>query len=197
MARQVIPPSGSWSTIAGLHNANYEELYQKTDAPAFINITRTQVSSPAGDISVTGTGSTDLWPPSAPQPITGGNYEGYVKVGDLINNDSEEMTLSGGEDVDIISSGRYRVDGFATFAHSLNGSVVAFVFAVDIGGSYVFSPRPVKHRVPNGGEAANMAGEGIISAAAGYQTSLWVASNNSGSISIDTLSIIIQKFAEL
>ena len=59
------------------------------------------------------------------------NYEGYVKVGDLTNNDSIEMTLDSGTDINVVSAGRYRVDGFADFAHSVNGSTIGFVFAVE------------------------------------------------------------------
>ena len=173
----------------------------------YINIVRTQ--DDVNNITVVGTGDDQLWPPSplTPQPITGGVYEGYKKVGYLDNNRSLDITLVDGIDTTgalcpscdmvIPEDGVYRVDGFTTFQHSANTSTVAFSFAVETPSGYIWSPRPVKHRVPNTEGHANMAGEGILPVTAGTKISLWVASDNSGTLALDTLSIIIAKFAEL
>ena len=173
--------------------------------PIYINAVRTQDET--NNISVVGTGLDTLWPPATPQPLTGGNYEGYVKVGNLDNSKSVGMTLVNGNDetgaaldmcdMTVPVNGTYRVDGFTTFAHPTNNSTVAFVFAVEFGGVYSFSQRPIKHDMPNGSGHANLAGEGILPVPAGAILSMWCASDNTGSIGFDTLSVIVAKFAEL
>jgi hypothetical protein len=171
----------------------------------YINIIRTQDTT--NNIVLTGTGSDDLWPPATPQPLTGGAYEGYRKIGNLVPNKEAGLTLVDGDDetgaaltacdIPITEDGTYRVDGFTTFAHPTNNSTVAFVFAVELGGVYIWSPRPIKHDMPNGGGNANLAGEGILSVPAGAVLSMWVASDNSGTVEFNTLSALIVKFAEL
>ena len=160
----------------------------------YINVTITQ--NPANNYAVVGTGNSDLYPPATPQPLVGGNYEGYVQTGNLENNNGYLMTVPDGSNITFPETGRYRVDGFSDFAHSNNNATVAFVFAINTGAQYIFSQRPVRHRVPNGSDSANMAGEGVIQVLdPSWTTSLWVASDTTGTISSDILSIIIARFA--
>lgn len=186
-------PAGEISHLNAREKVN--ELAAFANAP-YINVTVTQ--NELNTYSVTGTGDNRLYPPSVPQPIVGGDYEGYVQVGNLENDNNYLMTVADGINITIPQTGRYRVDGFADFAHSSNNATVAFVFAINTGSDFVFSQRPVRHRVPNGADYANMAGEGVIMASdASWTTSLWVASDVSGIITVDTLSIIIAKFFDL
>ena len=171
----------------------------------YINFIRTQDT--INTLSVTGTGDDNVWPSEDPQPLTGGNYEGYRKIGYLVDNKSQKMTLQSGNDetgaalslCDVVNDedGSFRVDGFTTFKHTQNNATVGFVFAAEVGGNYIFSPRPVRQRVPNGAAPANMAGEGILSVPAGSKLSLWAASDVTGVLTLDTLSILITRFAEL
>jgi len=188
---QYVAQGDTWSSLYGV-------------AP-YLNIIRTQDET--NDVSLTGTGVDTIWPPATPQPLTGGNYEGYRKIGNLVSNKELGLTLIDGDDetgaaltacdIPITEAGTYRVDGFTTFRHPANNSTVAFVFAVELGGQYIFSQRPVKATMPNGGRNANLAGEGILSVPAGAVLSMWVASDNTGVIEFNTLSALVVKFADL
>lgn len=166
-------------------------------SPAYINIVRTQDT--VNTISVVGTGDSSLWPPVSAQPLTGGDYEGFVKIGYLNENNPLNIHIEDGidtlsatlESCDIVlpNDGIYTSSGFATFIHPTNNSVVSLCFVIERDGLYYFSQRTPKSDMPNSGDPANIAGTGSVSVSAGEKLSLWCASDTTGDIELNTLSI--------
>ena len=173
-------------------------------SPAYINVVRTQDT--VNTISVVGTGDTSLWPPVSAQPITGGDYEGYVKIGYLNENNPLDIYIEDGVDTssaalescDIVipSDGIYTSSGFATFIHPTNNSVVSLCFVVERDGLYYFGQRTPKADMPNSGDPANISGDGSVSVIGGDKLSLWCASDTSGAIELNTLSINLIRIGE-
>lgn len=158
----------------------------------FLSITITQDLT--NSYTMVGTGDDNLWPPSTPQPLTGGVYNGYQKVTNFQVNDSIRMTLENNEDVIINEQGRYDFMGSLSMRHSANNSVSAFVFAIEVDGFYIFNGRPVKAKLPNGDDPANLSGGGVLKAQKGWKVSLWCASDKSGTLMVDTSEITIKRF---
>lgn len=156
------------------------------------NLTVTQNES--NTYAVTGTGNTTLLPPDTPQPETGGSYNGYVKLGNFDVESFKKMTLtSDGATVDV--PGRYKVTpAWGSMRHTANSSVVAFVFAVKSAsdGLVRFSQRPTPARLPNTTDPGNVSGGGLVDAAVGDEFSLWVASNNTGTVTLVNANILIE-----
>lgn len=167
----------------------------------YLNFVRTQDAT--NNITLVGTADNELWPPIAAQPITGGTYNGYRKVGHFdVNKNVGGYSLVDGIDetgaaltaCDIILpiTGTYEIEGFATFQHPTNNSTLAFTFGAEIGGNYVWSPRPVKHDMPNLDGHANLSGKGLLTLPAGTPISLWCATDRSGTVEIDTVGITVE-----
>lgn len=130
-------------------------------------------------VSVTGTGTDTLVPPT-----------GYVKITGF----SQEVAIGGvtvvNDEFVIPSDGWYQGDGWATFRHSQNNSTVALVFGITpSGGSLVFSPRPTANKNPNLAELGNIAGGGIFYATAGTTLGVYCASDNTGDVTIPNASL--------
>lgn len=156
------------------------------------NLTLTQAIT--NDYAVTGTGNVELPPPATPQPATGGAYNGYVRVGNFDVGVFKKMTLSAdGFVMDV--PGRYKVSpAWGSLHHTANSSVVAFVFGVKSAadGLIRFSQRPTPARLPNVTDPGNVSGGGVVDCAVGDELSLWLASNNTGTVTLENANILVE-----
>lgn len=166
-------------TLTDIQNAIYK---------AYITIAITQDES--NPYALTGTGSDQLTPPVGAQAVGSASYAGYVKVANFSVERNVNATLDSGSDIVIPANGVYIAPiAWADFRHSVNGSTVGFIFAYERAGFYYFSQRPTSHRVPNGGQVANISGGGTINAQQGDKFSLWVASDTTGTVIVNNSNI--------
>lgn len=146
-------------------------------------------------ITVVGTGSDQLVPPSTPQDPDTGNFSGYEKVTSWVLERSEGVTFADGE-LTILTKGIYKASiGWGNFRHTQNNATVGFVFGIERGGLISFSQRPTSSKVPNLGDIGNISGGGTFEAEAGDKLSVWLASNISGDVKVinANVSIFIHK----
>jgi len=176
MAKQTIPNSGLWSSIANLINSNFETNV------AQVSITH---PTPAITLAVTGTGDADL------NPALGG-------FSTLLNG--YEQALLAGTAFTVLADGRVQVDraglvvinGYADISHTSNGTTVGAAFSIERGGSTIFSPRSVHARMPNAGNIGNLSGTGALDAEAGDIIGIALASDITGTISIRASSLVYE-----
>ncbi len=143
-----------------------------------------------GPIALVGTGDESLPPPVTPQPPTGGNYNGYVKLAGLSQiSAAGELSITAGEI--IIGSGGagdYRTPhAWIDAAISTNNNVLGFVFGIEKAatGLVSFSQRPTGERMAAQDQQTNISGGGFIaSLEAGDKISVWVAASLNGNLFI-------------
>lgn len=159
--------------------------------PTEMYATMAVTQAEGNSIALVGTGAPELAPPVAPQPLTGGNYEGYVKVTGFSLERANNMQVVGNEIVAEFN-GVYIVSvGWGTFRHSANNATVAFVLAVERAGTLSFSQRPTGDRVANLGDPSNVSGGGTIELLKDDKLSVWVATDVSGNVVLSNANVSI------
>lgn len=158
--------------------------------PVFATMAVTQ--DEANTIAVTGTGSDQLPPPAAPVTAGPGPFNGFYKVAGFSLERAKEITFASNE-LTLPSDGTYTVNiGWAAFRHSTNQSTVGFVLGIERAGQIIFSQRPTSSKVPNGGDLENIAGGGTLDALAGDKLSVWLASDNTGTVTVPNANLTVQ-----
>jgi len=135
---------------------------------------------------ITGTGNEDLTPPDNPQPLTGGDYKGFIKITQFEEIEvGGSLTVANGEIV-IADSGKYYVShAWLDISCTANGNNIGFIFGIERAGQYVFSQRPTGMRASNGQDRTNISGGGFLNdLVAGDKLSVWVASEKDANIII-------------
>lgn len=178
MAKQTIPTSGLWSSIASLINSNFNEVYEA-------NICQVSIThpTPVVTVAVTGTGDPDL------NPANGGFVTLLNKYLQATLSGSAFTVLADGR-VQVNRAGVVVVNGYADISHTNNGTTVGAAFSIERSGSTVFSPRSVHARMPNAGNIGNLSGTGAVGAQAGDIIGLALASDVTGTISIRASSLV-------
>ena len=131
-------------------------------------------------ISLTGTGNGEaLTPPDSPQPLTGGDYKGYVKIVDFNTiTEGGELTVANSEIiVGADGAGDYRSSHAWVDAASMRErNNIGFIFSIERGNELLFSQRPTGTRAFNGADRTNISGGGFLDGLlAGDKISVWVA----------------------
>ncbi len=147
---------------------------------------------PNGDITpltisgLIGTGTEDLVPPDSPQPITGGNYNGFVKViGFEEISSSGSLSIVSGAVVIGTSGNYYTSHAWVDLSCTQNGNNIGFIFGIERDGFISFSPRPTGMRGSNGQDRTNLGGGGFLdNMQAGDKISLWIASEKDADVII-------------
>ncbi len=147
---------------------------------------------PNGDITpltisgIVGTGSEDLIAPDSPQPVSGGDYNGFVKVTGLEEiSSSGSLSFSDGGFVVGASGDYYTTHSWVDLSCTENGNNIGFIFGIERAGFISFSPRPTGMRGSNGQDRTNLGGGGFLDGMqAGDKVSLWVASEKTADIII-------------
>tara|TARA_R110002167_G_scaffold5136_1_gene24062 strand:+ start:1381 stop:2082 length:702 start_codon:yes stop_codon:yes gene_type:complete len=154
-----------------------------------------------GEISlpITGTGTEDLFPPDNPQPVTGGDYNGYVKVLGLSSiSTSGAMTIASSEITVGVAGDYYSSHAYLDLSSNLNSNNVGFVVAVERSGFFTFSERAIGARAANGDDRTNVAGGGFFpNLLVGDKLSIWVASEKDTTLTVfdANLGINLRKLA--
>lgn len=157
--------------------------------PQACNITVT--NNETNTYTVTGTGTDQLVPPT-----------GYVQIGNFsltVGSTNHDFVLNSGNELVVPDAGYYDIDGWLNFRHSTNGSTVAAVFGFDFPsnpGVIVYSPRPTGLNVPNNGRLGIVSGGGSAQLEAGTKVSVWIASDNSGTVTIPNANLRIKKYTD-
>ena len=138
--------------------------------------------------SMTGTGSATLTPPDSPQPLTGGNYAGYVPITELtLIAEGGELTVTNGEFiVGADGAGDYgSAQAWIDASSSLNNNNIGLIFSIERGTNLVFSQRPTGTRAFNGSDRTNISGGGFLDGLlAGDKIGLWVAMESNATLEI-------------
>ena len=167
-----------------------DEVVSKSDLLDIFNthcqIGNTSKVDGAITISITGTGTDDLYPPDNPQPTSGGDYEGYVKITGL-NLISEKGGLSvASSEVTIgIAGDYYTSHAYLDASSALNTNNIGFTLAVERSGNLNFQQRAIGSRGFNGDNRTNISGGGFLPGAlVGDKISVWVASSATTTVTI-------------
>lgn len=176
MAKQTIPNSGLWSSIASILNANFE-----------VSVCQVSITHPVTPvtISVTGTGDQDL------NPADGGFTTLLNAYSPALSTGSGFTVLADGR-VQVNKTGLVVIIGYADISHTNNGTTVGAAFSIERGGSTVFSPRSVHARMPNAGNIGNLSGTGAVDAQAGDIIGLGIASDITGTVNIRASSLVYE-----
>jgi hypothetical protein len=170
--------------------AMLDEVIPASDLLAIFN-TRCEMgntSKTSGDIDIviTGTGSEDLYPPDNPQPVTGGDYEGFVKVTGLQSlSEKGGLSVSGSDMVVGIAGDYYTSHAFLDLSSGSNANNVGFIIAIERTGFITFSERTIGARASNAADRTNVSGGGFLDGLeVGDKISVWVASEKNTTLTI-------------
>lgn len=174
---------------------NSQELVSKSELSELLNtyasVGYTQKQSNGTNIplvinGIIGTGNEDLTPPDNPQPMTGGDYKGFIKIAQFEEIDaSESMTVVNGEIIIGQDGDYYTSHAWLDISCTANGNNIGFIFGIERAGQYIFSQRPTGMRGSNGQDRTNIAGGGFLATLeSGDKLSVWVASEKNANITI-------------
>ena len=189
LLEQILLASGGGDVMT---RAEFEQITQTYVAWGY-----TQAEAPNNDPLVipivTGTGTVDLFPPSNPQPLTGGDYNGYIKIdGFTAIEESGTLSVVNGEVVIGTAGNYFTSNAWIDVSCSVNTTTLGFLFSIERNGEYLFSGRPVGSRGFNGDNRTNISGGGLLSnLQAGDKIGVWVASENASDITIYDCNIAI------
>jgi hypothetical protein len=167
-----------------------DEVVSKSDLLDVFNthcqIGNTSKVDGAITISVTGTGTDDLYPPDNPQPTTGGDYEGYVKITDLsLISEKGGLSIANSEVTIGIAGDYYTSHAYLDASSALNTNNIGFTIAVERSGNLNFQQRAVGSRGFNGDNRTNISGGGFLpNLLVGDKLSVWVASAGTTTITV-------------
>jgi hypothetical protein len=172
-----------------------QELFSKLELSELLNtyasVGYTQKQSNGTNIplvinGITGTGNEDLTPPDNPQPMTGGDYKGFIKIAQFEEIDaSESMTVVNGEIIIGQDGDYYTSHAWLDISCTANGNNIGFIFGIERAGQYIFSQRPTGMRASNGQDRTNISGGGFLATLeSGDKLSVWVASEKDANITI-------------
>lgn len=135
---------------------------------------------------IVGIGSNNLTPPDSPQPVTGGNYNGYVKIEGFVQiAASESLTVSNSEIVIGQDGNYFSSHAYIDVSSSINTNTLGLVFCIERGSQLLFSTRPVGTRGFNGNNRTNLSGGGFLdNLENGDKISVWIGSEGTADISI-------------
>ena len=167
-----------------------DEVVSKSDLLDVFNthcqIGNTSKVDGAITISITGTGTDDLYPPDNPQPTTGGDYEGYVKVTGLsVISEKGGLSVASSEVTVGIAGDYYTSHAYLDASSAQNTNNIGFTIAVERSGNLIFQQRAIGSRGFNGDNRTNISGGGFLpNLLVGDKISVWVASADTTTITV-------------
>ena len=167
-----------------------DEVVSKSDLLDVFNthcqIGNTSKVDGAITISITGTGTDDLYPPDNPQPTTGGDYEGYVKVTGLsVISEKGGLSVANSEVTVGIAGDYYTSHAYLDASSAVNTNNIGFTLAVERSGNLIFQQRAIGSRGFNGDNRTNISGGGFLPGAlVGDKISVWVASSATTTVTV-------------
>jgi hypothetical protein len=167
-----------------------DEVVSKSDLLDVFNthcqIGNTSKVDGAITISITGTGTDDLYPPDNPQPTTGGDYEGYVKVTGLsVISEKGGLSVASSEVTVGIAGDYYTSHAYLDASSAQNTNNIGFTMAVERSGNLIFQQRAIGSRGFNGDNRTNISGGGFLpNLLVGDKISVWVASADTTTVTV-------------
>ena len=167
-----------------------DEVVSKSDLLDVFNthcqIGNTSKVDGAITISITGTGTDDLYPPDNPQPTTGGDYEGYVKVTGLsVISEKGGLSVASSEVTVGIAGDYYTSHAYLDASSAQNTNNIGFTIAVERSGNLIFQQRAIGSRGFNGDNRTNISGGGFLpNLLVGDKISVWVASADTTTVTV-------------
>ena len=155
--------------------------------------------NPAGviDVVMAGNGGDDLLtPPTTPQPITGGDYNGYVKIAGLqeIDSSGAVSTVSGELVIGAGGAGSYNTPhAYLEVSSSTNNNNVGFIFGIERAGFVHYSQRVTGARVVSSTDRVNISGGGNATLEVGDKLALWGCSEKAATVSILDANLGLQR----
>ena len=151
-----------------------DEVVSKSDLLDVFNthcqIGNTSKVDGAITISITGTGTDDLYPPDNPQPTTGGDYEGYVKVTGLsVISEKGGLSVASSEVTVGIAGDYYTSHAYLDASSAQNTNNIGFTIAVERSGNLIFQQRAIGSRGFNGDNRTNISGGGFFAKSIGWR----------------------------
>ena len=167
-----------------------DEVVSKSDLLDVFNthcqIGNTSKADGAITISITGTGTDDLYPPDNPQPTSGGDYEGYVKITGLsLISEKGGLSVASSEVTVGIAGDYYTSHAYLDASSAVNTNNIGFTIAVERSGNLIFQQRAIGSRGFNGDNRTNISGGGFLpNLLVGDKISVWVASSATTTVTI-------------
>ena len=189
LLEQILLASGGGDVMT---RAEFNEI-----ANTYVAYGYTQATATNGDALVVpvavGTGTKSLTPPNSPQPLTGGDYNGYIKINDfVVIEESGGLSVSNGEVIVATAGNYYTSNAWIDVSTSVNATTLGFLFAIERNGQYSFSGRPVGSRGFNSDNRTNISGGGFLNnMQPGDKVSIWVASENASNLTIYDCNVAI------
>ena len=189
LLEQILAANGGGDVMT---RAAFEEITQTYASFGYTQATATNEEPLIVPISV-GTGTKSLTPPTSPQPLTGGDYRGYIKINGFVGiEESGSLSVSNGEVIIGVSGDYFTSNAWIDISSSVNTTTLGFLFSIERNGEYSFSGRPVGSRGFNGDNRTNVSGGGLLSGLqAGDKIGVWVASENISDVTIYDCNIAI------
>ncbi len=184
-------------------NENFTEVYSDVSSVSAI-ITTMETRASFGNTvantgviqaTLTGTGDALLPPPSAPQPETGGNYNGYVRVDGLVEISAmgELTVLNAALIVGTNGGGDYRAPhAWVDMSADTTATTVGFIFGIVklSDGLVHFSQRVTGARMAAQDDLTNVSGGGFVfGLESGDTLSMWVAADKTAIVTIYDMNI--------
>lgn len=138
-------------------------------------------------VNLLGNGGDELLtPPASPQPVTGGNYNGYQPIAlELIEQSGALIFDSGSILVGAGGGGKYRSShAWIDMSSSAQANNVGFVFGVERGGQLYFSARVTGDRLNQQNDRTNVSGGGFVELQEGDKLTLWGCSELASTVTI-------------
>ncbi len=159
----------------------------------------TGIPNTSGSIDVVflGNGGDDLLtPPTTPQPVTGGSYNGYLKITGMAEIDSsgEVSVVSGEFLIGSAGAGSYNTPhAYLEVSSSTNNNNVGFIFGIERSGFIHYSQRVTGARVVSSNDRVNISGGGNVTLEVGDKLALWGCSEKAATISILDANLGLQR----
>lgn len=113
-------------------------------------------------IDFAGSGDELLTPPPTPQPVTGGEYNSYLKIPLELIVKSGNITETGDGGILIQKAGTYTTpNAWLIMSSSANANNVGFIFGLERDGLIYFTQRVTGGRMANANDLTNVSGGGI------------------------------------
>lgn len=127
-----------------------------------------------------------LTPPASPQPITGGDYNGYTKlILEPIEQGGALTFEAGGFRVGAGGAGKYRSShAWLDIGSTANANNIGFIFGVQRGSQLFFSSRVTGDRASVQNDRTNISGGGYVDLQENDLVHVWAASENATTLTI-------------
>ena len=130
-----------------------------------------------------------LVPPSTPQPVGPGPYDGWVQVTGFAQTIAKGITVENSSFI-VNNDGVWDLSSaWFTFQHSQNSSTVAYAGVFEIEGQLFFDPVTIAGRLPNNNTPLTLTGGGIIPIPAGASFSVWMATDTTGTVTVPSAAL--------